>query len=1149
MLWVDGKTEQDTLVTGEDPPDAPDDGKVGTYGVGQGIGVIGSGGQVTVSGGGSTAWGTPVNGGLGAAGGGCVFAGGALIIALTDGNGEVMSTPAIGGVEIGEGGVTINGKVTIPGRLDPLTVEFTDDPDDNIPDGGAGFAFDSTFGDGYRPLWKRPDTHAYEEVAFVSDVGGGVGAIAVDVGLIATWHSSTPPTGWLLCDGSAVSRATYADLFDVIGTTFGAGDGTTFNLPNFTGRSPMGVNAAGTGQIPTAAGAATGEQTHTMTSAELVAHIHGINGKGTTATVGGTFRAPAVGPDAGTFGSTESTGSGTPFNVVHPVLGVYFIIRYEATTAAPSASTFADNLFRIFDDGDSTKEVAFQVSGVSTGTTRTLTVPDASGTIALTSDLASYQPLDATLTALAGLTTAADQLIYATGADALAMATLTAFGRSLLDDANAAAGLTTLGVSAYAQTLLDDADAATARATLGLVIGTNVQAQDAELAAIAGLASAADRLPYFTGSGTASLATFTAFGRSLVDDADAAAGLATLGVSAFAQTLLDDADAAAALTTLGVSAFAQTLLDDADAATTRATLGLTIGTHVQAYDAELAALAGLASAADKLPYFTGAGTAALADFTAFGRSLVDDADAATARTTLGAQAQDALLQDIADLAPTAGEDGYSLVWDDGAGALVLADVAGSGGGGPPTAGTWGASTQTGNTTLTATSDFYQRFVPTADCYCAMPVEGSTTQWFYIVNDDPTGRYNVTVREFGGSYICVRLAAGEGCFAFCDGTAWRFVRGDLTALEDTGYLVWSFGGDPTSAGQLLTLHGLSSTGGTSASVATRLNLPVAGVVDWITGQAQNNGNETWDLNVGGVSQASLVLSGLAGSGPYKFTEQLNVAFDAGDVLTIDRNTQTSDLGDVKLSVFARCETADRGFAIPFCGSLGASGVPIAWGPATTNGDGSPSFDSEAVLPEACTDALLAIEGSTAGVGTDVDILTNGVVTQTFTNIGGSSTVLTAGGDSYAQGDGLAVDTYDTVTGVTQAHVVMREKQRVLVSFIGDGNSADDYLFCNYGDTGATVAGTTETQDHGFVCPYRLEGVAYSFSASAATNNAASFRVNGVVDQTITPGAAQEAGYLAAGLDLNSGDVLTVTNDSASATWMRYVLSFLVRAEQE
>ncbi len=105
----------------------------------------------------------------------------------------------------------------------------------------------------------------------------------------------------------------------------------------------------------------------------------------------------------------------------------------------------------------------------------------------------------------------------------------------------------------------------------------------------------------------------------------------------------------------GFLSAANNLSDVANTSTARTNLGLSIGTNVQAYDAELAAIAGLTSAADKGIQFTGAGTAGTYDLTSAGKALLDDVDASAQRTTLGlaigtnVQAYDAELQAISGL--------------------------------------------------------------------------------------------------------------------------------------------------------------------------------------------------------------------------------------------------------------------------------------------------------------------------------------------------------------------------------------------------------------------------------------------------------------------------------------------------------------------
>ncbi len=167
------------------------------------------------------------------------------------------------------------------------------------------------------------------------------------IGMIAPYGGTSDPAYWLICDGRAVSRTTYAELFAVIGTTYGTGDGsTTFNIPDLKGRVAVGAgNSEASGATNHILGQKSGEETHTLNVNEMPNHKHdelgGIAFSGysgwpskTTTKYGLIFNSTAIansGRASTTMNMTEIatsyTGGSTAHNNMQPYTVTNYIIK------------------------------------------------------------------------------------------------------------------------------------------------------------------------------------------------------------------------------------------------------------------------------------------------------------------------------------------------------------------------------------------------------------------------------------------------------------------------------------------------------------------------------------------------------------------------------------------------------------------------------------------------------------------------------------------------------------------------------------------------------------------------------------------------------------------------------------------------------
>lgn len=151
-------------------------------------------------------------------------------------------------------------------------------------------------------------------------------------GVINTYAGSIAPNGWLICDGSAISRSTYSDLFNVIGTTYGIGDGdTTFNLPDLRGKIPVGYDISDNDF--NVAGKTGGEKTHTLTINEMPEHYHDIGNEGAILYGGNRAYFSSTGSistwtNNEAHSHTKNKGNGQPHNIMQPYVVMNYIIKY-----------------------------------------------------------------------------------------------------------------------------------------------------------------------------------------------------------------------------------------------------------------------------------------------------------------------------------------------------------------------------------------------------------------------------------------------------------------------------------------------------------------------------------------------------------------------------------------------------------------------------------------------------------------------------------------------------------------------------------------------------------------------------------------------------------------------------------------------------
>jgi|TARA_R100000479_G_scaffold175274_2_gene125898 microcystin-dependent protein len=182
----------------------------------------------------------------------------------------------------------------------------------------------------------------YEATKYDFTGGNLTGIDLVNTGLIIPWSDSSIPSGFLECNGANVSRSTYSALFAVIGTTYGAGDGSsTFGLPDLQDNVPVGKSptkalaSTGGANAVTSSGSISGNASnHSLSGTDTASHTHTVNFATTSSYMSGNTRPNAgdhnssnTGGSSGHSHSMSATFSGGSDSVLQPYITMIYIIK------------------------------------------------------------------------------------------------------------------------------------------------------------------------------------------------------------------------------------------------------------------------------------------------------------------------------------------------------------------------------------------------------------------------------------------------------------------------------------------------------------------------------------------------------------------------------------------------------------------------------------------------------------------------------------------------------------------------------------------------------------------------------------------------------------------------------------------------------